>query len=99
MDRAVPGHGSVVLVVEDEALVRRRALNRSPLLTLTKLSAFLRVAMTFGQYSPMCICRGPWTALGWPKSLETVGRRFVSGKTEIAPSDLPASGRFLRKPY
>jgi two-component system, response regulator PdtaR len=111
MGRAVPGHGSVVLVVEDEALVRLNAM------VMVEEAGFEPIAASDADEAVRVLesrddVRAVFTDVHMPGSMDGLGLAqvvrdrwpamallVVSGKTEIAPSDLPASGRFLRKPY
>ena len=111
MGRAVPGHGSVVLVVEDEALVRLNAM------VMVEEAGFEPIAASDADEAVRVLesrddVRAVFTDVHMPGSMDGLGLAqvvrdrwpamallVVSGKIEIAPSDLPAGGRFLRKPY
>jgi hypothetical protein len=84
MRRVVPGRKPVVLVVEDENLIRLSALDmveeagfvarhRMPM----KPSVFWKAEMTFARSSQMFTCPAPWTASGWRALLGTAGLQWL----------------------
>ena len=111
MSRAVPGSRPAVLVVEDEPLTRLSAMdmveaagcqaigasNADEAVRLLEARSDIRVVFT-DVHMP-----GPMDGLGlmrlmkerWPSATALL----VSGKTNIAPADLPYGVRFLTKPY
>ena len=83
MDRAYPGQRPVVLVVEDEVLIRTnalrwwktQALKPSKLRTPTKRLGFWRAETTSERYSPMFRCLARWMASDWRALSGTAGHR------------------------
>jgi CheY-like chemotaxis protein len=111
MGRAIPGKGVVILVVEDEALTRLNAMAMVEEAGFEAIAASdadeaIRVLESRDDIQAV------FTDVQMPGSMDGLGLARVvrdrwppvalivaSGKTEIAPSHLPAGGRFLRKPY
>ena len=111
MGRAIPGNGVVVLVVEDEALTRLNAMaivEEAGFEAIAASDADEAVRVLESRDDVQAV----FTDVQMPGSMDGLGLAHVvrhrwppvalivtSGKTEIVPSDLPAGGRFLRKPY
>jgi DNA-binding NtrC family response regulator len=111
MGRAVPGQGSVVLVVDDEAVIRLNAA------AMVGDSGFEAIAASNADEALRILesrddVRAVFTDVHMPGSMDGLGLARVvaerwpavvllltSGKTDIKQSDLPTRGRFLRKPY
>jgi CheY-like chemotaxis protein len=111
MGRAVPGQRAVVLVVEDEHLVRETALE------MIEEAGFEAIAASNADEAIRILesrndIRAVFTDVEMPGSMN--GLRLVrivrtrwppvalivtSGRTMLAEQDLPSSGKFLRKPY
>jgi CheY-like chemotaxis protein len=111
MGRAIPGNGVVVLVVEDEALTRLNAVaivEDAGFEAVAASDADEAVRVLESRDDIQAV----FTDVQMPGSMDGLGLAHVvrdrwppvalivtSGKTEIVPSDIPAGGRFLRKPY
>ena len=109
MGQAIPGNGVVVLVVEDEALTRLNAVAivkdaGFEAIAASDVDEAVRVLESRDDIQAV------FTDVQMPGSMDGLGLARVvrdrwppvalivtSAKTEIAPSDLPAGGRFLRK--
>jgi CheY-like chemotaxis protein len=111
MGRAVPGQWPVVLVVEDESLVRATAVE------MAKNAGFEAIAASDADEAIRILesrsdIRAVFTDVQMPGSMD--GLRLVqvvrsrwppvalivtSGHTDVKLSDLPTGGRFLPKPY
>jgi len=111
MDRAVPGQRPVVLVVEDENLIRLSALD------MVEDAGFEAIAASNADEairileSRNDIC-AVFTDVHMPGSMDgirlarvvrnrwpTVALIVTSGHTTVPETDLPTGGRFLSKPY
>jgi CheY-like chemotaxis protein len=111
MGRAIPGNGVVVLVVEDDALTQLNAVaivEEAGFEAIAASNADEAVQVLESRADVQAV----FTDVQMPGSMDGLGLARVvrdrwppvalivtSGKTEIAPSDLPAGGRFLHKPY
>ena len=111
MGRAVPGHGPVVLVVEDEGLIRANAENfveAAGYQVLSAANADEAIAILESRND----VRAVFTDIQMPGSIDglklarivrdrwpPVALIVTSGKVDILETDLPAGGKFLRKPY
>ena len=111
MGRAVPGHRPVVLVVEDESLVRMNAM------TMVEEAGFEVIAASDADEAIRILesrddIRAVFTDVHLPGSMDglrlarVVRNRWppvalivTSGQTNVLETDLPTGGRFLRKPY
>jgi CheY-like chemotaxis protein len=111
MGRAVPNQRPVVLVVEDEPLLRTSALQMVEEAGYEALGASdadeaIRILESRSDI------RAVFTDVQMPGSMdglrlaEVVRKRWppvalivTSGRTNVLESDLPSGGRFLRKPY
>ena len=111
MGRAVPGQRSVVLVVEDESLIRMSAL------TMVEEAGFEVIAASDADEAIRILenrndIRAVFTDVHMPGSMDGIRLARVvrnrwppvalivtSGQTNVPESDLPAGGRFLPKPY
>jgi|SRR3954454_12171275 len=111
MDRAVPGQRPVVLVVEDESLIRMNAM------TMVEEAGFEAIAASNADDAIRILesrndIRAVFTDVHMPGTMD--GIRLVrvvrnrwppvalivtSGQTNVPETDLPTGGRFLRKPY
>jgi CheY-like chemotaxis protein len=111
MDRAIPGQRPVVLVVEDENLVRMNALD------MVEDAGFEAIAASNADEAVRILesrndIRAVFTDVHMPGSMD--GLRLVrvvrnrwppvalivtSGQTTVLETDLPTGGRFLHKPY
>ncbi len=111
MGRAVPGQKPVILVVEDESLIRMNAI------AMVQEAGFEAIAASNADEA-ICIleCRNDiravFTDVHMPGSMDglrlarVVRNRWppvalivTSGQTTVPESDLPTGGRFLHKPY
>jgi two-component system, response regulator PdtaR len=111
MDRAYSGQRPVVLVVEDESLIRASAVE------MVKQAGFEPIEASDADEA-ICILesrndiRAVFTDVQMPGSIdglklaEMVRRRWppvalvvTSGRAHIEEADLPTGGRFLSKPY
>jgi CheY-like chemotaxis protein len=111
MGRAVPGHGPVVLVVEDDALVRLNAM------AMVEEAGFEAIAASDADQAVRVLegrddTRAVFTDVHMPGSIDGLGLARVvakrwpavvllltSGIMDITQCDLPRRARFLRKPY
>jgi CheY-like chemotaxis protein len=111
MGRAVPGQRPVVLVVEDESLIRLNAL------AMVEEAGFEAIAASDADDAIRILerrndIRAVFTDVQMPGSMDgmrlarVVRRRWppvalivTSGHTNVLESDLPTGGRFLKKPY
>jgi len=111
MDRAVPGLRPVVLVVEDEGLIRMNAI------AMVEDAGFQAIAATDADEAIRILesrsdIRAVFTDVHMPGSMDGIRLASVvrsrwppvaliltSGHTDVVESDLPTGGRFLRKPY
>lgn len=111
MGRAVPGHRPVVLVVEDEGLIR---VNAEDLVE----AAGYQVVSAATAHEAITILEGRndigvvFTDVQMPGSIDglklariirdrwpPVALLVTSGKADILETELPIGGKFLRKPY
>ncbi len=102
---------AVILIVEDELLIRMNAvemieeavLKSSKRQVRMKPLQFLKGAWTSPSYSPISKCPEVWMVSSlllrfgdrWPP-IKIVA---TSGHVKLGPGDLPEGGRFLPKPY
>jgi len=111
MGRAVPGQRPVVLVVEDENLVRMSALE------MVQEAGFEAIAASDADEAIRILesrgdIRAVFTDIQMPGSMDglrlarvvrdrwpPVALIVTSGQTMVPESDLPTGGRFLQKPY
>jgi CheY-like chemotaxis protein len=111
MGRAVPGHRPVVLIVEDEGLIRANAED------LVEAAGYQVLAAADADEAIRILedrndIRAVFTDIQMPGSMDglklarmvrdrwpPVALIVTSGKVEIYESDLPTGGKFLRKPY
>jgi len=111
MGRAVAGQRSVVLVVEDENLVRMSALE------MVEEAGFEAIAASNADEAIRILesrsdIRAVFTDVHMPGSMDglrlarvvrdrwpPVALIVTSGQTSVPESDLPKGGRFLHKPY
>ena len=111
MGRAVPGQRQVVLVVEDESLIRMSAM------TMVEVAGFEAIAASDADEAIRILesrndIRAVFTDVHMPGSMDglrlarVVRNRWppvalivTSGQTNVPETDLPTGGRFLRKPY
>jgi DNA-binding NtrC family response regulator len=106
MGRAVPGLRPVVLVVEDEGLIRMNAI------AMVEDAGFQAIAATDADEAIRILesrsdIRAVFTdSMDGIRLASVVHSRWppvalilTSGHTNVVESDLPAGGRFLRKPY
>ena len=111
MDRAVPGRKPVVLVVEDENLIRLSALD------MVEEAGFEAIAASDADEAIRILesrndIRAVFTDVHMPGSMDglrlarVVRNRWppvalivTSGRRSVLETDLPPGGRFLDKPY
>jgi CheY-like chemotaxis protein len=111
MGRAVPGQRPVVLVVEDESLIRLNAL------AMVEEAGFEAIAASDADDAIRILerrndIRAVFTDVQMPGSMDGIRLARVvrhrwppvalivtSGRTNVLESDLPTGGRFLKKPY
>jgi CheY-like chemotaxis protein len=111
MGRAVPDHRPVVLVVEDESLVRMNAV------AMVEEAGFQAIAASDADEAIRLLesrndIRAVFTDVQMPGSIDglrlaqVVRNRWppvalivTSGQRDILEADLPTGGRFLGKPY
>lgn len=111
MDRAVPSQRPVVLVVEDESLIRTSALD------MVERAGFEAIAASDADEAIRILesrndIRAVFTDVQMPGSIDglrlaqVVRNRWppvalivTSGRMQISEADLPSGGRFLGKPY
>jgi CheY-like chemotaxis protein len=111
MDRAAPGQRPVVLVVEDENLIRMSALD------MVEDAGFEAIAASNADEAIRILesrndIRAVFTDVHMPGSMDglrlarVVRNRWppvalivTSGQTTVPETDLPIGGRFLQKPY
>ena len=111
MGRAVLGQKQVVLVVEDEILIRMNAM------AIVEEAGFEAVAASDADEAIHILqsrddIRAVFTDVHMPGSMDgirlasIVRKRWppialiiTSGQTNVPDSELPSGGRFLRKPY
>src|SRR3954447_24626585 len=111
MGQAVPDQRPVVLVVEDELLVRLSAID------MIQAAGFEAIAAPDANEAIRLLesrndIRAVFTDVQMPGSMDglhlalvvrnrwpPIGLIVTSGRTDIVESELPTGGRFLRKPY
>jgi CheY-like chemotaxis protein len=111
MDRAIPGQRPVVLVVEDESLVRMSAMD------MVAEAGFEAIAASDADEAIRILesrndIRAVFTDIHMPGSMDglrlarvvrnrwpPVALIITSGQTNVLEDDLPTGGKFLRKPY
>jgi CheY-like chemotaxis protein len=111
MVRAIPGQRPVVLVVEDESLIRTMAMD------MVEEAGFEAIAASSADEAISILesrndIRAVFTDVQMPGSMDglrlarVVRNRWppvalivTSGQTNVTDAHLPAGGRFLRKPY
>jgi DNA-binding NtrC family response regulator len=111
MSRAVPGSRPAVLVVEDEALIRLRAID------IVEEAGFDAIGVVNADDALRVLerrndIRAVFTDVHMPGSMDglalirlmkvrwpSVAALITSGKVLIAAADLPSGARFLAKPY
>jgi CheY-like chemotaxis protein len=111
MARTIPGQRPVVLVVEDESLLRTTAMD------MVEEAGFEAIAASDADEAIRILesrndIRAVFTDVQMPGSMDglrlarVVRNRWppvalivTSGQTNVAHAHLPAGGRFLRKPY
>jgi CheY-like chemotaxis protein len=111
MGRAVSGQRSVVLVVEDESLIRMSAI------AMVEEAGFEAIAASDADEAIRILesrndIRAVFTDVQMPGSMDgirlarivrnrwpPVALIVTSGQTNVQESDLPTGGRFLPKPY
>ena len=111
MGRAVPGQRPVVLVVEDESLVRMSAMS------MVEEAGFEAIAASDADEAIRLLesrndIRAVFTDVHMPGTMDGIRLARVvrnrwppvalivtSGQTNVPEADLPTGGRFLRKPY
>jgi CheY-like chemotaxis protein len=111
MGRVPIGHGPVVLVVEDEGLIRMNAM------AMVQEAGFEAIAASDADEAIQILesrndIRAVFTDVHMPGSMDgirlarlirnrwpPVALIVTSGQTYMPESDLPTGGRFLRKPY
>jgi CheY-like chemotaxis protein len=111
MDKAVPSQKPVVLVVEDESLVRTDAVE------MVEMAGFEAISASNADEAIRILesrndIRAVFTDVQMPGSMDglrlarvvrsrwpPVALIVTSGRTKIAGNDLPSGGRFLGKPY
>jgi CheY-like chemotaxis protein len=108
---AIPGQRPVVLVVEDESLIRTTAMD------MVEEAGFEAIAASDADEAIRILesrndIRAVFTDIQMPGSMDglrlarVVRNRWppvalivTSGQTNVMEADLPTGGRFLRKPY
>ena len=111
MDKAVPSQKPVVLVVEDESLVRTDAVE------MVEMAGFEAISASDADEAIRILesrndIRAVFTDVQMPGSMDglrlarvvrsrwpPVALIVTSGRTKIPENDLPSGGRFLGKPY
>ena len=111
MDEAFPGQKPVVLVVEDESLVRTDAIE------MVEMAGFEAISASNADEAIRILesrndIRAVFTDVQMPGSMDglrlarvvrsrwpPVALIVTSGRTKIPENDLPSGGRFLGKPY
>jgi CheY-like chemotaxis protein len=111
MDRAVPGQRPVVLIVEDESLIRVNAI------AMVEEAGFEAIAASDADEAIRILesrddIRAVFTDVQMPGSMDGIRLARVvrsrwppvalivtSGQTDVPETDLPTGGRFLSKPY
>jgi CheY-like chemotaxis protein len=111
MGRAAPGQRQVVLVVEDEGLIRMNAI------AMVEEAGFEAIAASDADEAIRILesrndIRAVFTDVQMPGSMDGIRLARVvrnrwppvalivtSGHTNVPESDLPTGGRFLPKPY
>jgi two-component system, response regulator PdtaR len=111
MGRAAPGQRPVVLVVEDEFLIRMDAID------IVEKAGFQAIAASDADEAMQILesrndIRAVFTDVHMPGSMNGMRLASVvrdrwppvalivsSGRMNIPDADLPSGGRFLRKPY
>jgi CheY-like chemotaxis protein len=111
MDQVFSGQKPVVLVVEDESLIRTSAVD------MVELAGFEAIEASDADEAIRILesrndIRAVFTDLQMPGSIDglrlaqVVRNRWppvalivTSGRTQISEADLPSGGRFLGKPY
>ena len=111
MGRAVPGQRPVVLVVEDESLIRMSAMS------MVEEAGFEAIAASDADDAIRLLesrndIRAVFTDVHMPGTMDGIRLARVvrnrwppvalivtSGQTNVPETDLPTGGRFLRKPY
>ena len=111
MDRAFTGQRQVVLVVEDESLIRMNAI------AMVEGAGFEAIAASSADEAIQILegrndIRAVFTDVRMPGSMDGIRLASVvrnrwppvalivtSGHTDVPESDLPTGGRFLSKPY
>jgi CheY-like chemotaxis protein len=111
MGREVPGQRQVVLVVEDEILIRMNAM------AMVEDAGFEALAASDADEAIRILesrndIRAVFTDVHMPGSMDGIRLASVvrdrwppvalivtSGQTDVPDSDLPTGGRFLKKPY
>ena len=111
MGRAASGQRPVVLVVEDEGLIRMNAID------MVQEAGFDAIAASDADDAIRILesrsdIRAVFTDVHMPGSMDGIRLASVvrnrwppvalivtSGQTNVLESDLPTGGRFLRKPY
>ena len=111
MDKAVPSQKLVVLVVEDEGLIRTDAVE------MVEMAGFEAISASDADEAIRILesrndIRAVFTDVQMPGSMDglrlarvvrsrwpPVALIVTSGRTKIPENDLPSGGRFLGKPY
>jgi len=111
MDKAVPSQKPVVLVVEDESLIRTDAVE------MVEIAGFEAISASDADEAIRILesrndIRAVFTDVQMPGSMDglrlarvvrsrwpPVALIVTSGRTKIPENDLPSGGRFLGKPY
>jgi CheY-like chemotaxis protein len=111
MVRTIPGQRPVVLVVEDESLIRTTAMD------MVEEAGFEAIAASDSDEAIRILesrndIRAVFTDVQMPGSMDglrvarvvrsrwpPVALIVTSGQTNVADAHLPVGGRFLRKPY
>src|ERR1044071_1119629 len=111
MGRAAPAQRPVVLVVEDESLIRMNAM------AMVEEAGFEAIAASDADEAIQILesrsdIRAVFTDVHMPGSMDGIRLARVirsrwppvalivtSGQTTVLENDLPTGGRFLRKPY
>jgi CheY-like chemotaxis protein len=111
MDKAVPSQKLVVLVVEDEGLIRTDAVE------MVEMAGFEAISASDADEAIRILesrndIRAVFTDVQMPGSMNglrlarvvrsrwpPVALIVTSGRTKIPENDLPSGGRFLGKPY
>lgn len=111
MGSEIPNHRQVVLVVEDEVLIRMNAME------MVEDAGFEAIAASDADEAIRILesrndIRAVFTDVHMPGSMDGIRLASVvrnrwppvalivtSGKADVPDTDLPAGGRFLKKPY